>query len=197
MIYLVRHGQTEWNLEHRLQGQMDVSLNDTGRSEAVICKNQLASVKIDEIISSDLLRAKETAQIINESLSLPIKYDSRLRELNCGDVQGQIIKEVPWHSFIYNPSEFHSEPIVDFYNRLKSFFNEIDVKKNTVIVTHTGVVKMIMHLANNPQLYNKEHFENVALWFKVRNGDIFMWDKTDKLQLLVNDVLKNSSRLEY
>ena len=197
MIYLIRHGQTEWNLERRLQGQEDVSLNETGRNEAVVCAKQLASIKVDCIISSDLTRAKETADIINKSLSLPITLDSRLKELHCGDLQGTIIKEVPWHTFIHDPHKFNSEPLVDFYNRLKSFFNEIDATKNTVIVTHTGVVKMIKHLADNPDSYNQDDFEKTALQFKVRNGDIFMWDKTKKFQLLVNESVKRTKGLEY
>ena len=68
MIYLVRHGQTDWNLENRIQGHLDMPLNDTGRNEARQCRKKLASVKMDKIIASDLLRAKETAAIINESL---------------------------------------------------------------------------------------------------------------------------------
>lgn len=196
MIYIVRHGQTDWNLERRLQGQKDIPLNETGRNEATICRNQLTSIKVDEIISSDLSRAKETAEIINKSRSLPIKYDSRLRELNCGNIEGKVIDTVPWHSFICNPNEFHSEPMIDLYNRLKSFFNEIDASKNTVTVTHTGVVKMLAYLVNNPQ-YNENIFEQKALQFKVKNGDIFMWDKKTKLQLLVNEALKKSNSLEY
>ena len=197
MIYIARHGQTEWNLERRLQGQLDAPLNDTGRKEAVACAKQLTSAKIGKIISSDLSRAKETADIINKSLSLPITLDSRLKELNCGDLQGNIITEVPWHTFIHDPNHFHSEPLADFYSRLKSFFNELDATKNTLIVTHTGVVKMIMHLAQNPDSYNQEDFENTALQFKVKNGDIFTWDKGQMLQLLTKDPLKKSDSLEY
>ena len=197
MIYLVRHGQTEWNLERRLQGQLDVPLNETGRNEAVLCAKQLSSVKIDNIISSDLSRAKETAVIINKSLLLPVTFDARLKELNCGNLQGNVIKEVPWHTFIHNPDEFNSEPLVDFYNRLKSFFDEIDALKNTVIVTHTGVVKMIKHLADNPNSYNQEDFEKTALQFKVRNGEIFTWDKTQRFQLLTKESFQRSNSLEY
>jgi len=197
MIYIARHGQTDWNLERRLQGQLDVPLNETGRNEARQCARQLASVKIDKIISSDLARAKETADIINGSLSLPVNYDSRLRELNCGDLQGNIIKEVPWNTFIHDPNHFHSESLIDFYARLKSFFDEIDIIKNTLIVTHTGVVKMIMHLVQNPNSYNQDDFEKTALQFKVKNGDIFTWDKRGKLQLFTKNTSQHSTSLEY
>ena len=68
MIYLLRHGQTDWNLERKIQGHLDMALNETGRKEALICLDKIVSLNIDNIISSDLVRAKETAQIINEKL---------------------------------------------------------------------------------------------------------------------------------
>ena len=197
MIYLVRHGQTVWNLEHRLQGQLDISLNTTGQDEAALCAKQLSAIKIDKIISSDLSRAKETAMIISKSLSLPLAFDSRLKELNCGDLQGHVIKEVPWHTFIHDPHKFNSEPLADFYDRLKSFFKELDEIQNTVIVTHTGVVKMIMHLAYHPDSYDRADFEQTALQFKVRNGEIFTWDKEQRFQLLANEAFQKSDRLAY
>ena len=201
MIYIARHGQTDWNLERKIQGQIDVPLNKTGRQEAVMCGKQLSSVKIDKIVSSDLSRATETANIINESLllSLPVNIDTRLKELNCGNLEGKVLeKEVPWHTFINDLDKFHSEPLTDFYNRLKSFFEETDAPKNTLVVTHTGVVKMIMYLANNPNSYNKDDFEKIASEFKVKNGDIFTWDKVQKLQLFTKELLvKNLKSLEY
>ena len=91
MIYLLRHGQTDWNLERRIQGHLDIPLNETGKKEALVCLEKLSSLDIDKIISSDLIRAKETAQIINEKLHLPIHFDSRLREVNLGNLQGRSI----------------------------------------------------------------------------------------------------------
>lgn len=67
MIYLVRHGQTDWNIEHRIQGQTDVPLNATGRAQAVELSEKLSNFNIQKIISSDLSRAKETAEIINRN----------------------------------------------------------------------------------------------------------------------------------
>ena len=62
MIYLVRHGQTDWNLERRIQDP-EIPLNETGKNEARICAQKLISVNIQRIISSDILRAKQTADI--------------------------------------------------------------------------------------------------------------------------------------
>ena len=102
MIYLVRHGQTDWNTIRRIQGQTDVPLNDIGRHEAFLSGEKLASIKIDKIISSDLLRAKETAEIINRFLSRSITFDTRLREINFGDLQGMLsnhISDETWNIF--------------------------------------------------------------------------------------------------
>ena len=200
MIYLVRHGQTDWNLENRIMGHLDMPLNDTGRNEACICAKQLAAIKLDKIVSSDLSRAKETAGIINATLSLPITFDSRLRETNCGDLQGLLSKEIPeetWYTFNREPHKFHAESLEDVYNRVKSFFNELDETKNTLVVTHAGVIRMAWYLAHNPDLYNQEDFEKTALQFKIKNTEIFAWDKSEQFQLLTKKPLQKSDNLEY
>ena len=200
MIYLVRHGQTDWNLENRIMGHLDMPLNNTGRNEARVCAAQLATLKIDKIIASDLSRAKETAGIINESLSLPITFDSRLRETNCGDLQGLLSKEIPeetWYTFNREPHKLHAESLEDVYNRVKSFFNELDATKNILVVTHAGVVRMAWYFAHNPNSYNQEDFEKTALQFKIKNTEIFSWDKSKQFQLLTKKPLKKSDNLEY
>lgn len=187
MIYLVRHGQTDYNLEDRMQGHLDIPLNETGKKEAMICKKELSFIKIDRIIASDLLRAKETASIINESLSLPISYDARLRELNMGDLQGLVFKDVSnecWDLLNHEPHKIHAESLEDFYKRIKSFFDEIDAKRNTLIVAHGGTVRMLMYLSQNPNSFSQEKFEKTCLGFKVKNTAVFQWDKSQPLQPL-------------
>ena len=148
MIYIVRHGQTDWNLVPRIQGQLDIPLNETGKNEALECAKQVASIKIDKIISSDLSRAKETANIINKFLSVPISCDARLREAVFGDLQGIFVKDISeetWQSFNQDRHKFHAESFADVYERVKSFFNEVDATENILIVTHAGVVKIIKY----------------------------------------------------
>ena len=176
MIYLVRHGQTDWNLEHRIQGHLDMPLNETGKSEAIICAKQLERFKIDEIISSDLSRAKETASIINEVLSLPISVDSRLREVHCGDLQGVLVKDISdetWDVFNHDPHKIHAESLADVYKRVKAFFEEIDNAKNTLIVTHGGVIRMTMYLSQHPESFDQYEFEKTALQLKIKNTEVF------------------------
>ena len=80
MIYIIRHGQTDWNIEHRTQGHTDIALNTNGIKQAELMTQKIANLKIDSIISSDLKRAYMTAQIINKNFNKNIKADKRLRE---------------------------------------------------------------------------------------------------------------------
>ena len=80
-IYLVRHGETEWNTEGRLQGQKDSFLTAKGEKQAAQTAEKLKGVKFDAIFSSDLLRAKRTAEIIKLERQLEINTTKALREI--------------------------------------------------------------------------------------------------------------------
>ena len=67
MIYIIRHGETDWNKEHRIQGHQDIPLNDQGRLDAKVAKKKLKNVKFDVVFSSPLKRAYETAKIITNN----------------------------------------------------------------------------------------------------------------------------------
>ncbi|MGR4009009.1 histidine phosphatase family protein [Leucobacter sp. 1207-22] len=94
LLRLVRHGETDWNLAGRIQGQTDVPLNDTGRLQALATAEQLAGVTCDRIISSTLGRAIETARIISAHLELtvsevpPVETEAALCEQSWGDAEG-------------------------------------------------------------------------------------------------------------
>jgi probable phosphoglycerate mutase len=90
-LCLVRHGQTDWNLEGRYQGQSDVPLNENGRLQAHTLAQKLQRHPFAAIYTSDLERARETAEIIATSLNLPVTVDSRLREINQGKWEGQLV----------------------------------------------------------------------------------------------------------
>lgn len=94
MIYIIRHGQTDWNLSRRLQGHNSVPLNETGRQEAEKARKKINSLKIYKIISSDLLRARQTAEIVNKDLCKNLFLDSRLRSVNYGMLDGRYIPEI-------------------------------------------------------------------------------------------------------
>lgn len=93
-IYLIRHGETDWNRDKRFQGQTDIPLNQTGREQASSLVSLMNQLKIEAAFSSDLSRAYETAQIALSDSRLTIIKDYRLRETNIGCAEGLTYEEI-------------------------------------------------------------------------------------------------------
>jgi broad specificity phosphatase PhoE len=95
-IWLLRHGQTDWNLQGRWQGQASFApgLNETGLTQARSVAMELSNIKLKAIYSSDLLRARQTAEAVAEQQGLPVLLDKRLREVNLGEWEGMLSDEV-------------------------------------------------------------------------------------------------------
>ena len=87
-ILVTRHGQTDWNVLEKLQGQTDIELNSVGRMQARETRDLIKNEKIDLIITSSSKRAKETAEIINENFNVDIIEDRRLMERKFGEFEG-------------------------------------------------------------------------------------------------------------
>lgn len=142
MIYIIRHGQTNWNLEGRYAGRIDVPLNEKGIEEAYQVKEQLKNIKFDKVFSSPLIRAFQTAQIVNDT---NIIKDDRLIERSNGALEGKLKSEIKEYIDFNstNENKYNIEPIWDLRNRINSFFDEITNKeyrnKNILVVTHAGV----------------------------------------------------------
>jgi broad specificity phosphatase PhoE len=88
LLYLVRHGETDWNREHRWQGHYDRPLSARGRAQAAAAATRLRGERISQIHSSDLKRAFETAEIIAEACGLGVRADRALREVDVGSWAG-------------------------------------------------------------------------------------------------------------
>ncbi|NIS82486.1 MAG: alpha-ribazole phosphatase [Anaerolineales bacterium] len=93
-LILIRHGVTDWNLEGRYSGQSDVPLNTQGREQALAVSTRLEGETIDAIYSSDLMRARQTAETLIRNRSVPLYLDPRLREIHQGDWEGMLFAEI-------------------------------------------------------------------------------------------------------
>jgi len=183
MIYIIRHGQTDWNIEHRTQGQTDIVLNTEGIKQAELITQKIVNLKIDSIISSDLKRAYMTAQIINEKFNKIIVADKRLREFNFGTLEGiprdQITQEI-WGKFNENPKQFNAETKKEVFNRIKSFIDDIkseNLNKNVLVVTHGGLIRMINYYMVNGDNFNDKKYLDEYMNLKIKNLDLFIIDE--------------------
>lgn len=175
MIYIVRHGTTDYNLEGRLQGQLDIELNEQGVKDALETANILKAVNVDEIYTSDLKRAYKTAKIISLSHDTGgVINDRRLREIYLGKWQGKTYdflraNDPDYCVFYDNPINYRGnvpEPYNEVVWRLNSFFNDVDETKDVVVVTHGFVIYTFL----------KENFgENVG--GPIKNCEIIKYDK--------------------
>lgn len=144
-IFITRHGQTDWNLEHRVQGQTDIDLNETGRQQAEEVREKLLGEDLDLIICSPLKRARHTAEAINRGRNLPILYDRRIAERNFGELEGKRLEDCDFRECWYyerNVGHEGAEDIQTFFRRIYGFLDDIGriyAGKNILLVAHGGV----------------------------------------------------------
>lgn len=154
-IVLWRHGQTDWNLVNRFQGHSDIPLNQTGIEQARRAAPLLFGLRPSKIISSDLIRAKQTAEELANLSKLPIHIDPGLRETNGGKWEGRTGAENradDYEKFV-NWLDGNDEPAGDFGERRSEIAlravtvieNALDQKTETlVVVTHGGTARIII-----------------------------------------------------
>ncbi len=93
-ILLIRHGETAWNAERRLQGHLDIPLNPEGERQAALLAAALAPEAVDAVVSSDLARARQTAQAVAAAKGLALREDEALRERGYGGFEGLLYSEI-------------------------------------------------------------------------------------------------------
>ncbi len=148
--YVMRHGQTDWNKEERYMGHREIPINETGRAQVVTAAEKLSDKGIDVIISSNLLRCKETAEIVGKKLGIVPIFDERLREIDEGAWEGllksEVIEKYPdtWKTRTDLDNERGgAETWRDVSKRVHEAFNEYRQKykgKNVLLVTHGGAI---------------------------------------------------------
>jgi alpha-ribazole phosphatase len=173
-IYLLRHGETDENINRFYYGKLDVSLNENGKLQVYKAKEFLSSITFDRIYSSDRKRAIETANMAAEGSH--IIRDSRINEMDFGNFEGKDYKQIQklfpkeyemWNNDWKNFAPPGGESYADFYNRIKAFMEDLLKLSddNILIVTHGGVIRTIYCYVLNG---NMDYF-----WkFSSKNADI-------------------------
>lgn len=165
LVYFVRHGQTGWNAESRLQGQADTDMTDLGRSQAVRNGRRLAELlgdpKTYDYVASPMRRTRETMEIIRAGLGLPVegyRTDPRLVEVHFGDWQGFTLAELEARQagstqarlaekWDFVPPGKNAESYEMLLQRVRPWFETIE--RPTVCVTHGGVLRTIIKMVEN------------------------------------------------
>ncbi len=163
IFYLIRHGQTDWNVEQRWQGQSDISLNATGRQQAAMLAAELATVNFSAIYSSDLTRAYETALALSRISGIPVKRDPRLREIHQGEWQGLRESDIQaqygnaFQERKQNPLDIAppgGETVIQVRDRVISAVNDICTShpnERIALVSHGFALALIqVHYAKQP-----------------------------------------------
>jgi probable phosphoglycerate mutase len=163
-ILAIRHGETAWNKDRRLQGQLDIPLNDTGRWQAARAAAALSDEAIAAVYSSDLARAHETASAIAQALGLGVQTHAGLRERHFGAFQGKTWTELEveepeaalaWRTRVPEFAPGGGETLLQLRARIEAAFNEIAVRhpgEQIVVVAHGGVLDVIYRWATRLEL---------------------------------------------
>jgi len=166
-LVFVRHGETEHNIQGKIQGWTDSDLTRHGLEQARMIARDLELP--DLIIASDLARCRQTARAIQEALSksVPLLLDWRVRERYFGALEGTARDNVDWGEFFSHPEKYQAfgvEAEQHFEERVKSFLRDLDLidVRYAVVVVHGGVLNRLNHLLH-PSAFRAREFENAEM----------------------------------
>jgi phosphoserine phosphatase len=151
VIFLARHGETEWNREGRYQGRRESALTELGHAQARALAQALASHPIARVVSSPLSRCVETAQPLASALAVPVETDGRLIEIGHGDWEGRLRSEIAerdaetYRAWREHPERVRfrgGESLADVLERWRTFAASMPGGDNVAIVTHDVLVRV-------------------------------------------------------
>ncbi|MDB5982241.1 MAG: phosphoglycerate mutase [Pseudomonas sp.] len=172
-LYLIRHGETDWNAQKRLQGRKDIPLNALGRrqaAEAGLClKWLLGEASHVDFVASPLLRTRETMSILRECMGLPAedyRHDQRLLEIDFGDWEGLTWAEIEAQQPLLHSAR-EADPfgfIVPNGENYPMVFERItsalaSLQRDTVVVAHAGVLRAVLALLGGVDAQRIPHIE--------------------------------------
>lgn len=205
-LCLIRHGETDWNLARRMQGHIDIALNERGRAQARALAKSLASERFAAIYASDLARARETASLSAEALGLAVTAEPQLRERHYGEFQGRTYAESEaafpeaYQRFISRDVEADfpggGESLNRFFARVGSALEAIADRhagERVLVVTHGGVLDMAHRLASPLPLSQRRNFAigNATVnWMSRERSQwkIEAWDRRGHLEAALDEL---------
>ena len=209
-IYIVRHGQTEWNLLGKTQGHGNSDLPPKGIEQAELLADSMTKYPIDYIYSSDLGRAYQTAEIIGNKLNIEVEKTEALREMNFGTWEGRIIKDIieedpelykMWRNEPHLAKIPQGETLSQIKERTDAFIKEINEKydgKHIVLVTHSlcARIMLLSFLDSDVKNIYRINQANTALnIIELRDyGPVVM--KMNDTTHIINDIKLENSALE-
>lgn len=190
-IYVARHGQTEYNVLGRIQGQIDTPLTDGGYKNAFLVADKLKGLKFDHIYSSDLGRAFITAHVIAEKLNLEnrIVREKKLREQNFGEFTGKTCEELKNTKFFGNPNHTpkDGENFEQMQKRIVKFILNLELlhkDKTALIVSHGGCINALKGYFDNTSLrecLNTKHCNEYIGKFIINKSKLISYEKINGL----------------
>ena len=169
-LYIIRHGETSWNVERRLQGASDTDLNENGIALAAITGAAMKEIPFDCCFSSPLKRARETARLVLAGRNIPVTEDERLREISFGEWEGRDSALLPTSMLdnFFNHTEKYMPPkggetIEEICARTADFFQDItkreELQDKTILIASHGcaVRALLQNVYENPCIENFWH----------------------------------------
>lgn len=159
-LYLIRHGETDWNREKKVQGSTDIPLNENGRRLAEEAGKGMRDMEIDLAFTSPLMRARETAKLVLKGRDVPIYEDKRIQEISFGVLEGICLEEErasceQVKRFFYATGDYEvpegGESIPELEARVRDFLEELYRKpelqdKHILISTHGAALTAMLHV---------------------------------------------------
>jgi 2,3-bisphosphoglycerate-dependent phosphoglycerate mutase len=212
-ITAIRHGETAWNVDTRIQGQLDIGLNAKGRWQAERAGAALADEQIDAVYSSDLWRAYDTALSVAKPHGLSIQTDEALRERGFGEFEGKTFAEIEtampeksmlWRKRVPDFSPDGGESLLVFRERITQYIQALAAQnagKHIVVVSHGGVMDVLYRAATGLDLQAARSWDlhNAAINRLLWNGEhlsLVGWADTSHIDNATYDATLTGSRDE-
>ena len=150
-LIFMRHGETDWNRQRRVMGDADVPLNQAGREQSRLAAEVLGHFKVGRVVSSPLLRARASAEIVAEPLGLPVEFDGGLEEVRFGRWQGltydEIRRDPEYQGFIADPLNNRTpggENVLDVEKRACGVVERASGGECTLFVSHGDIIRALI-----------------------------------------------------